>query len=60
MEGKVCIYNKFGFCKFKDTCRNQHIMQICETHLVRISKAAKKDTQKYAKDLQQKRNVSFE
>ena len=30
MERKVCTYNKFGFCKFKDTCRNQHIVQICE------------------------------
>ena len=30
MEGKVCMYNKFDFCKFKDTCRKQHFRQIFE------------------------------
>ena len=26
----VCNYNKFGFCKFKETCRKQHINKVCE------------------------------
>ena len=26
----VCKYQKFGFCKFKDSCKNQHLMEICE------------------------------
>ena len=27
----VCKNNKFGFCKFKDTCRFHHINTICDT-----------------------------
>ena len=30
MEGEVCMYNKFGFSKFKDTCNRQHFSQICD------------------------------
>ena len=30
MEGKICIYNKFGFCKYKERCRNQHCQETCE------------------------------
>ena len=30
MEGEVCLYNKFGFCKFKELCRKGHVKQICE------------------------------
>ena len=30
MEGKVCLYHKFGFCKYKETCRNQHHQEECE------------------------------
>ena len=26
----VCKYQKFGFCKFKDSCKNQHLVEICE------------------------------
>ena len=25
----VCIFNKFGFCKFRINCRKQHILEIC-------------------------------
>ena len=25
----VCDFNKYGFCKFKSTCRKPHIMEIC-------------------------------
>ena len=25
----ICIFNKFGFCKFKTNCRKQHILEIC-------------------------------
>ena len=26
----VCRYNKYGYCRFKDTCRNRHIDEICD------------------------------
>ena len=26
----ICRYNKFGYCKFKDTCRKNHINTLCE------------------------------
>ena len=25
MEGKLCYHQKFGFCKFKERCKNQHL-----------------------------------
>ena len=30
MEEEVCMYYKFGFCKFKSTCKRQHFDQKCE------------------------------
>ena len=29
-NGNVCLYNKFGFCKFKETCKFRHISEKCE------------------------------
>ena len=26
----VCKYNKFGYCRYRETCRNLHIDEICE------------------------------
>ena len=28
-DQNVCKYNKYGFCKFRTTCRKQHIKKIC-------------------------------
>ena len=25
----LCIFNKYGYCKFKYTCRKQHIQEKC-------------------------------
>ena len=25
----VCFFNKYGFCKFRSTCRKYHNMEIC-------------------------------
>ena len=30
MEGKACMYSKFGFCKFKDQCKRIHFKGKCE------------------------------
>ena len=30
MGEEVCIYQKFGFCKFKDTCKNKHLKETCK------------------------------
>ena len=29
MEGGVCNYQKFGFCKYKDLCKNLHLKETC-------------------------------
>ena len=26
----LCLYNKYGYCKFSETCRKFHIKEICE------------------------------
>ena len=30
MEGDVCSYNKFGFCKHKEKCRRRHFTDECK------------------------------
>ena len=30
MEGAVCNYQKFGFCKYKDLCKNHHLKETCK------------------------------
>ena len=30
MEGEVCNYQKFGFCKFKDDYKKKHLEETCE------------------------------
>ena len=26
----LCSFNKFGYCKYRETCRKRHITEICE------------------------------
>ena len=26
----ICLHNKYGFCKFRDTCRKRHVKEKCE------------------------------
>ena len=26
----LCLFNKFGYCKFRETCRKNHINKICD------------------------------
>ena len=28
----ICLYHKFGFCKYKETCRHRHIDVVCDKH----------------------------
>ena len=30
MEGEICSYDKFGFCKYKSECQRRHYSQECE------------------------------
>ena len=30
MEDEVCLHSKFGFCKFKLTCKRKHYSEICQ------------------------------
>ena len=27
---KLCLHNKFGFCKHGDKCRKEHVQEICQ------------------------------
>ena len=27
----LCLFNKFGFCKYQDRCRKKHTNEICDT-----------------------------
>ena len=30
MEGEVCIYQKYGYCKYKESCKNKHLEETCQ------------------------------
>ena len=30
MAASICLKNKYGFCKFRNTCRNHHVNEKCE------------------------------
>ena len=29
MEDGACMYNKFGYCKFRDSCKISHFKESC-------------------------------
>ena len=35
---RVCSFNKYGFCKYSETCRNFHEKQICENSKCEVRK----------------------
>ena len=28
----ICLYHRYGFCKYKETCRHRHIDVVCDKH----------------------------
>ena len=30
MEGEVCMYQKFGYCKYKESCLKRHLQETCQ------------------------------
>ena len=34
--GNICLYKKFGHCKFLDTCKHRHMETICENESCEI------------------------
>ena len=51
MSEEVCMYSKYGFCKFKELCRRKTSKINVKIHHARTKLIAIKDTQKHAKDL---------
>ena len=50
MEGKVCQYHKYGFCKFRQRCNGKHFAEIVRVYQnVETSNNVKKDIPKTAK-----------
>ena len=33
MDGKVCPYRKFGYCKFQEECKMKHLEEVCDKNL---------------------------
>ena len=42
MIENVCRYNKYGYCKFSDTCRNLHVNELCVDHQCDIAVCEKR------------------
>ena len=38
----LCLHNKFGHCKFQDTCRHRHVSSLCDTDNCEISSCDKR------------------
>ena len=48
----ICLHNKFGHCKFRETCRHPHNNEICEETNCEINKCSKRHPKscRYFKD----------
>ena len=38
----TCLHNKFGHCRYRDTCRHRHIQEICENSTCEIHNCEKR------------------
>ena len=38
----VCLFNKFGYCKFRERCRKQHISEICSSNTCNLFECRKR------------------
>ena len=38
----VCLFNKFGHCKYQDRCRKRHVQSICERTQCEIAKCSER------------------
>ena len=38
----LCLFNKFGFCRYQDLCRSQHVNEICAEKSCEIEKCQKR------------------
>ena len=45
MENEICIYSKYGFCKYNKNYRKQHIKEVCDN--IKTCKNPKSYTQKH-------------
>ena len=39
VQGSICQYNKFGFCKFGNNCYRKHENKLCENKTVKLNTA---------------------
>ena len=46
MAALVCYYNKIGYCKHQEMCRNLHINEICENFLCDVVSCDKRHPRK--------------
>ena len=38
----LCLFNKFGYCKYLDTCRKRHTKEVCENSNCEVNKCGKR------------------
>ena len=38
----LCLYNKFGYCKFNERCRKHHINEICKSSSCEIGECSER------------------
>ena len=61
MEGVVCKFQKFGFCKYKESCEKKNILRrrVKNFHLVIAKETVTKDTPMHAKGMFWKASASL-
>ena len=60
MSEEVCLYNKLGFCKYRESCRRHHYRENCEKERCQDKDICQKDTPKYAENSYRKMDVDLE
>ena len=61
MEDEACLFNKFGYCKFKLNCKRIHYWEICQENKTCEAKIeCKKRHPKNARNIKHKKVVDLE
>ena len=38
----ICVFFKYGYCKFKTSCKNKHVTQVCDDETCSYTKCQKR------------------
>ena len=46
ISGNFCLYNKYGHCKYRETCHRHHVNELCEETMCKTEDCQKRHPKK--------------